>query len=215
MTGQELLELARVYLSDDTTPYLWSDELILRHLNEAQKVFCEKTHALLDIAVTVSATASTATYNLPQNVLRVYAARISGDNTQLARTRGEAYAMSMLDTLSEPRYFSTSVGDRKLTLYPVPDGTYSIELICAIRPSTVLTEDNSPSIAEEYHENLVDFACYKCLITNDVDGNNTGTAMEFRARWEDFIRDTKRDIYRYRTGDKLVVQNWTWGRNGV
>lgn len=214
MNANDLIEIVRDYVKDETVPYLWPDTAILRHLRKAERLICERTHVLIDPAVTFDTAASTTTYTMASNVLRTYALRVAANTEPLGRLRGRSYGIHMQDTEDEPRYFSTELADRAVTLYPVPDAVYSMEAICAITPNTPVGPIDDSELPTEHQEELANYAAYRCLITNDVDGERVGTAKEFQELWEVYIRDLKREIYRYRTGDMLVMQNWTWAING-
>jgi len=215
MTGNDLIEIVRDLIKDEKAPYLWSDATILRYLQKGEREMCERTHVLIDPAVAFTATVTTPpTFTLADNVLRVYAVRVAANSTPLSRLRSTAYGIHMQDTVGEPKTFSTDLGHKKVTLYPAPDVEYAMEGICAITPDNPVTSGVDSELPPEHHEELAGYAAYRCLITNDVDGERVGTANEFRDNWGEYLRDLKRDIYRFRTGDKLVLQNWTGARNG-
>jgi hypothetical protein len=215
MNSTELTEIVRSYIKDEVSPYLWSDAEILRYLRKAEREMCEKTHVLIDAAITFDATAGLPpTYELDSNVLRVYAVRVAANYRPLDRLRGQAYNMQYQDTTGEPTTWSTFLGDRLITLYPAPDETYAMEAICAVMPATPIGPTTDSSIPEEHQDELANYAAYRCLATNDVDGEQVGTAAVYEDLWGVYLRDLKREIYRYRTGDKLVLVNWTGARNG-
>ncbi len=215
MNGTALTLIARDLIKDEVAPYLWSDATILRYLRKAEREMCKRTHVLIDAAVTFNATAGLPpTYTLGANVLRVYAVRVAANKYPLGRLRGQAYGIHMQDTLGEPTVFSTNLSGKNITLYPAPDATYPMEAICAIMPSAAVSAGTNSKLPDEHQEELAGYAAYRCLITNDVDGEQVGTANEYKDAWYEYLRDLKRELYRYRTGDKLVMQNWTGGYNG-
>lgn len=209
MDGEELIAEVRTQIKDTVSPYLFSDETILRHLQEAERRMCRDTHVLVSTTETQALSASTPTYTLGDHILRVYASRIQGETKPLNRLRGAAYGLHLSATEDTPTLFSTNVGHKKITFYPVPDTTMTAELICAVMPTTAVAKGVQSSIPDEHQNALIDYASYRCLVTNDADGEQVGTAREFQDAWGEYIRDLKRDIYRYRTDDKLVLQNWT------
>ena len=68
MTGSELIEYTRVLLADSTEPYLWSDDFQMLALQEAEKLFCMRTHCLTE-EVVISTTEDVSTYDLPDNTV--------------------------------------------------------------------------------------------------------------------------------------------------
>lgn len=214
MNGDELISDVRVLVQDATEPYLWTEDTILKFLREAETLMCKGTHVLVAPDIALDVTAEVSTRTIDARILRVYAARIAGSNRALGRLRGAAYSVAMLDTLATPRHFTTNLGDRYITLYPVPDVAYTLELICAVLPSDPVDYDTDSEIPEEHQTALVDYAAYRCLIIPDEDGESLVNADIYKERWGKYVRDLKRDIYRYRTGDSLVLTHWTGNYNG-
>lgn len=214
MNSNDLIEIVRDYVKDKVAPYLWSDAEILRHLRKAERLMCERTHVLVDPNITFDTVASTVSYTIDSNVLRVYAVRVLANDYPLGRLRGRSTKLYMQATEGEPTVFSSEMSDRNILLYPVPDDVYTMQAICAIHPSAPIGPTTDSELPAEHQEELANYAAYRCLITNDVDGERVGTAGEFQELWETYLRDLKREIYRYRTGDMLVLQNWTGARNG-
>jgi len=214
MTGDDLISDVRVLVQDATKPYLWSDDVILKYLREAEKLFCKGTHILVDPDVSTTVEANTPTHKVGDTILRIYAAKITGASKQLGRLRGAPYAAHMSDTIGTPQYFTTGLGDKYITVYPAPDVETALDLICAIMPSNFVELDTESEVPEEYQPALVDYATYRCLIIPDEDGENMNTAELYENRWLAAVRDAKAEIYRYRTGDKLVLTHWAGARNG-
>ena len=214
MTGHELIAITRELTKDETAPYLWSDAEILRYIQRGERLMCKETHVLIDTAVTFSTVVDTTTYTLDDTVLRVYAVRVAANTYPLGRLRSRAYGIHMQDTVGEPSVFSTELGSKKITLYPAADVVYPMEAICAVMPTNAVANGVDSELPDEHQEELATYAAYRCLITNDVDGERVGTANEYKDEWGVYLRDLKREIYRYRTGEMLILQNWTGGHNG-
>lgn len=210
MNGNALIALVREYIKDEESPYLWSDDLIIQHLQKAEREMCAKTHVLINTAVAFDTVSTQNIYDLGTDVLRVYAVRVAANGYPLNRLRGKANSLYMQsDNTGEPKIFSTNLSYRSVTLYPSPDAVYSMEAICAVYPATPIDNETESLLDSEHHVELANYAAYRCLTTNDVDGAEIGTADQYKDMWYEYLRDLKRDIYRYRTGDSLVLQNWT------
>ena len=214
MTGDELISDVRSLIQDEVAPYLWADEAILKLLRDAERTMCKQTHVLINTEVPLDVEADTATYTLDRRILRVYASRVAGSRQALGRLRGAAYGVHIMDTLGTPRHFTTNLGDKRVSFYPVPDAEYTIEMLCAVMPGTPVSEDTDSEIPEEHQHALVDYAAYRCLIIPDEDGESTAAAETYKESWLKYLRDLKRELYRYRTGDKLVLTHWTGTYNG-
>lgn len=209
MTGTELIEYVRVLTADIAKPYLWSDDNILRFLQEAEKQFCRRTHVIRKDR-TLDLVAGTTTYVLPDSVLKVYGASITG--TQLSYLLGDAIHIHYTTATGEPRSFVTGMDNRRMTFYPSPDGAYTVDMFCATYPDDPVALATESEIPEEYQYLLCDFAAYKCLITNDVDGTNVGTGQKFEQRWNEGILEAKRAHFWYRTPDRVAMPQWTGGK---
>lgn len=213
----DLLAAVRDEIADQAEPHLWSDETITKYLNEGENEFCRKTGILVDDTITFNTVAGTSTYSLRATyprVIRVLGVK-QGSTDLLSRQRG-ANLKQHLDTTSQgqPTVFSTYLAPTSVTLYPTPDAVYTITCLCTVRPTYPIEDMLEPTIDEEFHYALVNYASYKCLITNDVDGSQIGTAETFKQMWYEYIRDINRDIYRGRRTDDIILPGLTGRRNG-
>jgi len=60
MNSSDALEVFREEMNDEATPYLWSDSLVFRYLDQAQKNFCRWTEGIED-STTTAITQATVT----------------------------------------------------------------------------------------------------------------------------------------------------------
>ena len=60
MNSSDALEVFREEMNDEATPYLWSDGLVFRYLDQAQKNFCRWTEGIED-STTTAITQATVT----------------------------------------------------------------------------------------------------------------------------------------------------------
>lgn len=209
MTGDELIEQTRVLLMDTAKPYLWTDDTILRYLREAEKLFCRRTHVLMD-SLPVTTEADTPSYEVDSRVCKVKGAALDG--MQLSTLLAEAIYIHYDVSRGEPRAYALSLNDKQITFYPVPDAAYDIDLLCAVLPEKAVDFTTETEIPDEYQYVLCDYAAYRCLHINDVDGNNIGTSQKFEQRWNEGILEAKRMSYLYRTPDRVAMQSWTGGK---
>lgn len=214
MTGDELITLTRELLRDEVSPYLWSNETILRYLQEAEREMCKRTHVILSTSLTAAVTAGTKTVVLPANVIQVLAARISGETRPMRQMRAEHFeAHDQTVSTGTPRFYTMGLGNKRLTLYPEPDANVTVEYLAAIYPSSQFDESSDPGIPEEHHHALGSYAAYRCLRTKDPDGEELQEHQAYRAEWELYLRDLKRELFTYRVGDKAAINLWTQGYN--
>jgi hypothetical protein len=176
-------------------------------------------------------------YTLHASVLAVISARLDGDPADLVRGghaafdtyhQPDAYYFdpSQLSTIppGKPLAYSTdetlaaddngSVGAMSLRIYPPPTATYAgqkIKLRVARLPLEVLKGASAvPEIPEDHHIEMLDWAAYLALRIVDHDAGNVARANEFRASFEDHVRNARNTAMR-----KLFAPTqWGFGRNG-
>jgi len=207
-TGSELITKVRDIIRDKATPYRCSDSLVLGYLADGITALCRQTHYLVDTTEYISTSDGVPTYKEKERILKVYAARIQGENTLLYPERGASAKLHVSATTGQPTSFSTNIGRRQITFWPVPDDTYIIEQICAVKPDTRIEKDTDSLVEEDHEIGVVNYAAAQCLLVNDIDGINPGAGAELFALWRNFIIDMKQEIYRYRTTEQLVIEHW-------
>lgn len=217
MTGDELLTHTRVdVLHDTATPRLWSDDLILRMLNEAERVFARRTYALQDDSsalTTIDLSAGEATYALDPKVIHVYSAYLDGYSRDLTNYTHRFIPSLLATSTGTPVIFTVDEAAAKIRVYPVPEKAYTLRLRVARLPLADFTEASSPEIPEQYHLDLPEFAAMRCLRFAEVDGSNLGSAEVFEKSWATRINEAKREYYRLRTGPNTTARNnWTGRR---
>jgi hypothetical protein len=209
MTGSELIAYTRTLLADSTEPYLWSDDFLLTALQEAERLFCMRTH-LNVVEESVTTAADSSTYALPENTLKVVFAHI--DDTPVDRLTAPSSTVYLRSARGKPTGYVTGFPTRNVTFYPTPDAAYIVDLIIAALPEEGFGASDDPVVPAEWQLLLADFAAHKALITNDVDGNNVGTATTFMQRWELGVLEAKRMDYLLRTSPRAPLRSWTGGK---
>jgi hypothetical protein len=210
MNSAELLQRVREMLRDTSKPYLFSDESIYRYLAEAQERFCVATHILIDGSTyTIDTTANVAVYDVDKHILRTYGAMVVGQNQAMQPFSAHPRTLAYNRSRGMPVAFATDYGMRTVAFYPVPDAAYTIELIAAVRPLEPLSESVDPVIPEEYAHILTYYACAKLTAQIDSDAGNPRAAKEFDEQWWTAVRDVKRTVYTYRTGERVMIPSIT------
>lgn len=200
-------------LRDTARPYLWSDDLIYRFLNEAQDRFCRRTYALLgdeSDLTTFDTEIGVASYALDPKVLMVNSARISTQPHDLDSRTRSAIPTHLVDSTGTPSLFTQDEAATKIRLYPVPDAVYTVVMRVSRLPVTQIADAVAPEIPEQYHLDLAEWAVYRCLNNNDPDGSNARAAENFRKTWTQRLLEANREYYRIRLNNNpMVRQNWT------
>lgn len=211
MTGQELLDYVRAdILRDSALPYLWSDALILRYLAEAENKFARETYALLDDTQTITTAIGTSSYSLPTGTIFVESAAISTSAYDLGNYTRRFLPSNLATATGTPTVFVNDQSSRTIRFYPVPDAVITIKLRVARLPSVAIGLYAAPEIPEEYHLDLGEYVAWRCLQSNDADGEALGAADRHRKDWLQRVADAKREYYRARMGNTPnATRNWT------
>lgn len=245
MTLDDLLrELRGNVLRDDAElasgpdDKLWSDETLVRYINEAQRRFARKTLLLRDAStpevVEVTLATGVSTYDLHESVLAVVSGRYASDTYDLARIgRARLVQMQPVDspyfdansvstlTPGVPRAFATDetlVADTsgvQMRVWPEPsaseDGT-TIYLNVARLPLVkfdVNKLNEVCEIAEEYVLDMLAWAAYRALVNSDIDGHSAA-ADRHEQRFTMVVDEVKADIRR----KMRAPIGWAFGQGG-
>jgi hypothetical protein len=217
MTGAELLEhVRRDLLRDSAQPYLWSDDLVLMLLNEAEQTMAEETYCLSDNTSEVASLnigPGQAEYELDDRILHVYSATIDGDSYPLQNFTHRRVPTSQLTTTGRPTSFNLDESQNTITFHPTPDEELTILLRVARLPLEDFTTSTEPEIHRRLHLDLCEFAAYRCMSQPDADGFNAKAAKEFQTSWLRRLVKAKRKYYRLRHGTAAhAAVNWTGKR---
>lgn len=223
MTLKELLAELRNNILRDVTyrvgassdEYLWTDETLIRYINEAERKFCRMTQCLRDkttAAVTqVTLQPDVAEYVIDKRVLDVLDVHIQGyqlrpsQNDALNGYPGNVATGSVNVKASRrgrPLLFSLDEADRTLRLYPIPSEEFAgtiAYLRVARLPLNPLTKSNlaaSPEVDEDYHLELLEWAAWRALRNHDVDAENMAKASAHKTRFLQAVDEMNIDAKR-------------------
>ena len=218
---------------------LWSDETLVRYINDAQQRFARKTLSIRDNStpkvVEVSLSAGVAEYVLDKSVLAVVSGRYDADTTDLARAgHSLLWTHTKVDpswiepnTLTEwtpgrPRAFSTDEtldvdveGAIALTVYPTPSSTEDgkiVHLRVARLPLKEFTIDEleaESEIVKDYQLGMLNWAAFLALSNSDIDGHSA-QADKREAQFDKLVRGVLRDVRR----KMRVPIRFQFGQNG-
>lgn len=190
MKRSELLADCRDVLDDSAEPYRWSDAKLTTWLNEAVKEACLRGRLLrdtdIDTAVTqVSVVANTQTYEIDNTILIVRRAQLleSARRDPLCRTTIEQLDQHLYNwrtDVREPRYCAVNYSTRRLTLAPVPDQSYTLQLTVDRVPTEseeLVSDSDIPVIQEIYHSDLKHWVAYRAYERRDEETVNDGASM--------------------------------------
>jgi len=218
---------------------LWSDETLVRYINDAMQRFARKTLLLRDAStpevIEVTLATGVSTYDLHESVLAVVSASYEDEQIDLARV-GRALLSTYqqdnapwfdVNSVSElnpgpPRAFATDetlVVDTKggvhMRIWPAPtvaeNGT-TIFLKTARLP-LVPFDVNKLSADCEIHDmyvlDMLAWAAYRAFSNSDIDGHSTA-ADKYEARFEKATSEVLKDNRR----KMRAPIGWAFGQNG-
>jgi len=226
MNLAELLKYTAGQYLDDRTEMvdgdgdsLWSDDFLVRQLNEAQRKLARRAWCIIEEGVVpagvISLVTGVAVYALHKSVLRVYWAMPSDQTWPLARTSetrllGQRNVddgnfnidTSVVAETGRPVAFATDAGTRQMRVFRTPSATengLAISLKIARLPITWFTVDNmdgAPEVPEDYHELLCRYAAGKALTLPNVDGQQRAIGRELLAEFDQEVREARQDRQR-------------------
>lgn len=214
MTAAELIDAFRARVTDQTAPYLWSDEEVQEFLDDAHNEAVERSSGIRDSATaaicTIAVTAGVADYDLSNRVLSVERAKLDNRNLPLELTStaemDRGTSMRVRDWRSSyPGYLSsnqTGSGweqqegqpkylvlefDRarwRAKLAPIPTESDTLRLQVYRLPLVSLTDDLEPEIAFRLHIRLVDWMEFRAYSKKDSETNDEAKAARAAAVFE-------------------------------
>lgn len=202
----ELVEHLRVdVLRDVPAPQLFSDDLLVRGLNEAHKKFARVTHCYFDDSVLVSTVAGQRVYQLPEDT--IFLREVILGNSYLAPYTRRA--KPHLGLSGRPIAYTTDAAHRTMRVYPIPSDVYELQLFRAIAPPAI-DIDSVVDLEDEWALLLCQWAAYAALRNNDPDGSNTIAAQSFYEQWGLNVQQAKMEFTRRAMGDNPSAQPRKW-----
>ena len=233
MNLEALLEYtAKDYLDDRTdliagdSDDLWSDRVIVRFLNEAQRILARRAWVIIETGVAPAGVLTLVTgkalYPLHKSVLRVYDATPATQTTPLGRSTDRqlrdpfnapgadafdvgvaaSLAGNSLTTAGPSLAFATDAGTRVLRIYPPPaaaqNGVQVALKVARLPIKELAIEDmqGEPEVPEEYHLWIADYAVGRCLLLPNVDSQYKTEGRELIAKFEANVKEARQDRQR-------------------
>lgn len=206
MLVDDLLSHVRTeVLRDQQQPYLFSDDALVRYLNEGLKQLARKTHFFTD-EFDLYTFAGEKAYEVPEGTIAV---------TQVFMPERKYYLLQYNRRMKLrvwsgcPSAYSTDAAQQRIVLHPIPDQVYHLVVSRAYVPDAVDAGDDIP-LPEEYAMAISDWMAYRALRNNDADGSNVLNADLFMRSWYEALRDLKRETIRFLAGDDPSAQPRRW-----
>lgn len=225
MKLSELLAHVGGVMLDDRTDMLsgspdqlFSDETIVRYLNEAEKFLCRRAWVLTDdetpAVCQITLATGVAEYALHKSVLFVKTARLADSDVDLTRAGYDDNRLrtgdinspdywdvnsALTDTPGRPSVFSTDSGVRKIRFGRVPSSTenglkVNLSVVrLPLIPLDVSDQEAEPEVDEDHHMLLATYAAGKCLQNPNIDAELRSQGREWVSEFYAAVRDARRD----------------------
>lgn len=193
MNVGDFIELFRSDTRDLTDPYLWSDEDIVRYLNEAVDEAAERAK-LIEDSVTADCCVITlvpgqATYSLHPSVLHVKRATFNGKPLHATSVEAEDNQGFGWENREGPEPQKAIVNGQAttITLVPKPTEAGTVRLTVfrtPLAPLDVTDLDAEPELKPVYHARLKNWM-YRCAyLKRDAETLNEARAAEYEGMFE-------------------------------
>ena len=214
MDGTTFIQRFREDTVDVAQPYLWSDPLILRYLDEAQVEFCRATEGIEDSTSTLCTLrtepgvplvkvspkirkirGATLSDGRPMEIVSVEEARAAGVGLG-ARGSGAPRTLIVL-------------GDAQVQVYPVPDQLYTIALDVMRLPLRSITSQGDETEVDDRHiPALMHYALSRAYSRPDADTLDQKRADYFEDRFRAACAEARREQGRHRK--PAGATNFSW-----
>lgn len=233
-----LRDVSDIVTAPSQDELLWTDEALIRYINDAEEKFAAGTLCLRDsktAAITqITLVAGQAEYDLDRRLVSVYNARY-GTSVRLGRSsfatlfgaKGEitpSAAYYEPNSTGQPRLYYTDGDTNSIGFYPTPSAAeagQTIRLWTSRRPLVPLSKnslDASPEVPEEYHLDLLEWAAWRALRNHDADiGGDPANisivmarANSHKSRFNEAVVECKRKVKYLQTQHVEFGVNTNW-----
>ncbi len=192
MRVDDFIREFRETVDDCREPHFWSDEAIVRFLNEAVQEACERAKLIEDRAVALATVPGQSVYALPASTLQVKRCLLR--DRQVFET-----SLEELDCewpgwetrAGHPRHFvfepATGALPPRIRLVSTPNTIDAISLSIYRGPLKPLSADRlneAPEIPARYHTRLLDWMYHRAYFKQDAEAFDPNKAMQTLAFFE-------------------------------
>lgn len=216
---------------------LFSDETIVRHLNEGQRRLCREAWVLEDTKTPavcdVNLIAGQTDYVVHPSILGIKYIRLSDSDADLLRVNYEDNRLHAGEVLRDPEFWdvnsvlaetagrpsrwSADIGTKTIRVRAKPDtdaAALKLKLAVVRMPIKELSAarlSESPEVPPEYHMDLAEYAAGKCLASANVDAELKIQGRSWVKGFNERIDAAKKDRIRFQEA-KPQWRFGGWGR---
>jgi hypothetical protein len=176
---------------------------VKRWINEALSRIVRRSHLPeFELTLDVDTLAGDGELVLPSNDVRVLGLRTTDDQSPLA-SMDTAQVDEWPVSTGRPSAYSSFAGT--ITLYPVPDAAYSLEMRYIRDPELLVADDDTAEIPDAYVDALVAWARGKLFRSED----DMEAAQFWRGEFESTVAELRADLQRRDvSGVRQVPSMW-------
>lgn len=227
-------------IAGDDPDYLWSDQRLIRYINEAERKMAREALMIRDGTSPACCELQTLPfqreYGLHPSVVAVISAKMDGDRADLARGGHSPFQTyhspdalffdpSQLSTVppGKIRAFGTdeevtqddegSMSTVVLRVFPKPDPIHAGKMrlrVCREPLNDLCNPNDVPEVPRDHHMDMLCWAAYLALRIVDHDMGDPERAAEYKQQFEVHVAEAKKVAMRKMFAPSL----WGFGRNG-
>lgn len=213
MNSTDLLDTFREEMNDAEAPYLWSDTLLYRYMNDAQEMFCRLTEGIEDSSTPsicrLDVVATTEWYPISKKVLKVREA--------VDVATGRPYDVMNMEKASKQgvlfngypgplKLFVAGLEKHKLRAWPKPTDDVSVELRVFRLPLVTITDDGDQAfeIDDQHVLSLLHWMKFKAYGKEDAETFDRRKSDEYEQRFYAYCANAKKEQERARRSTSTV-----------
>ncbi len=197
-TLRQLIDDCREELDDAAAPYLYQDEVLIRHLNEAVEEACVRARLLLESnrpdICRIQLKPGRADYPLHPAIYVIRRATLAdGGREPLCRTTSVALDGVCRDWRGEsgtPQFLLRDRQARQISVAPIPEAEQELTLTVWRLPSAdeaLETDDDEPVIDPIHHRKLIHWCCWRAFAKKDSEKDDMSRASLHLQIFEDYF----------------------------
>jgi hypothetical protein len=191
MKQSALIALIRRYSGDDVEPYVVPDTVLASFISEAETEAAERAQFLrLDSTYDIAVTSGVSVYAINPSVIFIDSIRLSGESKPLIKTTRRELDFNINKWITEvatPNYYFQD--DTKLTLYPMPDKSYTMQLDGSRRP---IVSMETPS---QYHDDLSNWCLFRFFSINNNGMTDVNKALMYSSQFDKAFGHKRNALY--------------------
>lgn len=212
MDGATFIKRFREETMDEQLPYLWSDSLILRYLDEAQIEFCRRTEGIEDSTssiCTLIVPAGADSVAVSPKILKVRSVTVADTGRPLQISSVEAERGQPRLPAGVPSTIVLKLNALKAQLIPAPSHDMAIKLdVMRLPLSRVESPGDETEVGDLYDVALMHYALYRAYSRPDPDSMDRVRADFFLQTFERECARASREQGRARKGGGTTSFSW-------